>query len=123
MIEKTGRKRGGQPGNTNALKHGLYSDHISLLSGPHDDHELASMPPDKYDSELALVRVRLKDLLKKQAHASADDWFKYERAIEHHLDKIISMTHKNALLGRDGSSALVSVMAMIRQTNEEQDVR
>lgn len=122
-MKKTGRKRGAQPGNTNALKHGLYSEHISSLITPQDDHQLDSMPPDKNDSELALVRVLLKDLLTKLETASGQDWFKYQRAIEHYLDKIISMTHKNAILGRDGSTSLVSVMAMIRQTNEEQDVR
>ncbi len=122
-MKKTGRKRGAQRGNTNALKHGLYSEHISSLNGPHGEHQLDAMPPDKNDSELALVRVLLKDLLKKRETASGQEWFKYERAIEHYLDKIISMTHKNAILGRDGSTSLVTVMAMIRQINEEQDVR
>ncbi len=118
----TGRSRGAQPANTNSLKHGLYSQHISQHNTAQDDRQLDAMPVDKNENELALARVRLKDLIMKQDAAAEEHWFNYERAIEHYLDKIIAITHKNAILGRDGSNAFVTVMAMIRQTNEDQHV-
>jgi hypothetical protein len=112
------RPRGAPPGNTNALKHGIYSQYISLS----EDQELDPMPPDKNQDELALARVRLKNCLEKQQACPPDQWLDYERIITYYLRLIVSLTHKNALLGRDRRTAYVTVMEMIQQVNEEQDV-
>ena len=57
---KPKRKRGGQPGNQNARKHGLYSKHFTpeqfeILENADDLKDLAP--------EIALLRVRLNTLL------------------------------------------------------------
>lgn len=56
------RKRGAQPGNLNALKHGFYS---AVL--PHAQQErfrvALSMAPDELTREIALLRQRLERLL------------------------------------------------------------
>ncbi len=113
------RSVGAPLGNTNALKHGLYSQHISIQ----DDVELESMSFDQSQHELALARVRLKDCIARQQAAPAEDWHKYERSIGRYLSIIVNLTNKNALLGRDRKIAFVTVMEMIRQMNERQNVR
>lgn len=118
-YKPTGRAGGAPPGNKNALKHGIYSRYISVS----EDAELEPMPLDKNQHELALARVRLKDCIQKQRDSSAEDWLKYEKAIAYYLRMIVSLTNKNALLGRDRRAAYITVMEMIRQVNEEQDVR
>jgi len=112
------RRRGGQRGNHNALKHGIYSRHISLQN----DEQLAPMSEDKYPDELAMARVRLTTCLLNQAAAPPEDWLSYEKAVLHYLDKIVSMIQKNAVLGKDRRIAFTTVMEMVCQVNDEQDV-
>ena len=54
----TGRKRGGQPGNTNALKHGFYADVFNET----EIEEIAYVREGLVD-EINLLRVALKRLL------------------------------------------------------------
>ena len=118
MSKPATRKRGGQPGNANNLKHGLYSDLVSVR----DDVELIPMPRDKSDDELAFARVRLKQLVLKQRTAPEQHWLSYEKAIQHYIDRIAMITHRNAVLGRSEVAAYVTVMDMIRQANDEQEI-
>jgi hypothetical protein len=117
-YKPTGRPRGAPPGNTHALKHGIYSAHISAS----EQEALEPMPPDQNQVELALARVRLKTCLEKQGNCEPSQWMDYERMISCYLRLIVSLTHKNALLGRDQHAAYITVMEMIQQVNEEQDV-
>ncbi len=118
-YKPTGRKGGGQPGNKNAIKHGIYSQHISIQ----DDEEVGPMPLDHNDDELAFARVRLKDCILKQQSAPPEEWLSYEKAITVYLAKIVAMVHHNAVLGADKKEAFMTVMEMIRQVNEEQHVK
>ncbi len=117
--QPTGRKRGGQPGNTNHLIHGAYSRHISLRIR----HDLLSMPEDQNQDELALARSRLVACLEKQKAAPPSEWLFYEHAIQIYLHDISRFTHNNAILGRDHDTAFMTVIEMIRQTNTQQHVR
>ena len=54
------RKPGGQPGNTNALKHGFYSRRFRKLE--HDDLDAIN---DDLDNEITLLRVYMRRLLDK----------------------------------------------------------
>ena len=119
VPEESRGKVGAPLGNTTALKHGLYSSHISIQ----DDEELESMSLDQSQHELALARVRLKECIARQQSAPAGEWHKYERAIGRYLSIIVNLTNKNAILGRDRKIAFVTVMEMIRQMNERQDVK
>jgi len=116
---RTGRKRGAPFGNTNALKHGLYSEYISAK----EKTDLEDMPPDKNAEELGIARICLKRCLQKQATAaSPEQWLDYDKQIAHYLRIIMALTHKNALLGMDKRAAYVTVMEMIAEVNEEQGV-
>jgi hypothetical protein len=115
----TGRKRGGQPGNHNRLKHGLYARLVSAQ----DDARLQGMSPDQNENELALARVRLKTCLEQQSRASPDVWLAYERAVAQYISLISALVHRNALLHHDDKTAFMTVLEMINQVNEEQGVR
>ena len=54
------RKRGGQPGNQNARKHGFYSKHFTAEQWKQfqDANDLSGLSP-----EIALIRVKLNTLL------------------------------------------------------------
>jgi len=118
--QSTGRKRGGQPGNQNRLKHGLYEKQVSIEDGD----LLESMPADLNKHELDLARIRLKTCIEKQLSATPEDWLGYERAISHYLQLIASLIQKNTLLTKErGGDAFITVMEMIRQVNEEDNVK
>jgi hypothetical protein len=107
-------------GNKNALKHGLYSKHISVI----DDVELLPMSGTSNADELALARVRLDTCLLKQKSATKrEDWLAYENAIIALISQIAGMVHANAVLGKDQRAAFVSILDMIRVTNDKQDVK
>lgn len=113
------RRRGGQPGNTNNLKHGIYSRHMSIQA----DDDIQAMPDDQNRDELALARARLVACLEKQKHAPPEQWLFYERAVSQYLLAIAKFVHNNAILGKDRKGSLITVLEMIRQLNENQNVR
>ncbi len=90
-----GRRKGGQPGNTNRLRHGLYSKR--LLS------PAASSPT--YQSQITLYRRRLARLLMKQEGASISEYLSYERGIIHFVSLILELKRAawtgSALRGND----------------------
>jgi hypothetical protein len=53
------RKRGGQPGNTNALKHGYYSPRFHKLEAA----DLAALVEEGPASEIALLRVLIRRMV------------------------------------------------------------
>jgi hypothetical protein len=105
--------------NQNRLKYGIYAKQIPV----HEDDQLGLMPPDKNQSELDLARVRLKEVILKQAAAPPEQWIQYEKVITRYVTVIASLTHRNALLSQDGKAAFMTVMEMIRQVNQDQDVK
>jgi hypothetical protein len=114
----TGRARGGQPANTNHLRHGIYSRHISIQA----EDDVESMPDNQNQNELALARARLVACLERQKEAPPEDWLIYEKAISHYLLSIATFIRNNAVLGRDRKTSLVTVLEMIRQVNEKENV-
>ena len=62
MIVKTHhkRKRGGQPGNQNARKHGFYS---RVLTAAQQEDIPAAAAVDGLDYEIAVLRVKVRSIL------------------------------------------------------------
>lgn len=84
------RHRGGQPGNSNRLRHGLYS----RRQPPAGDH----LDPD---FQVALARSRLAQLLQKQeSSTSPRDWLSYEHGILHYISLIIYLQQFRTALRR-----------------------
>jgi hypothetical protein len=90
----TGRRRGGQPGNHNRLRHGLYAGKLHL------DHELRldRLGLNRNHMTIALARVRLARLLEKQAAADPKDYLSYERAIQYYINMLARLIHRNSRL-------------------------
>lgn len=109
-----------KPGNTNALKHGLYSRHISVKQ----DAAMKTMPADQNRDELALARAQLANLLDKRDEvADLKDYLAIEEKIILLLGTINSMTQHNAILGRDTRTAFVTILDYIRVNNDRQGVK
>ena len=118
-YKPTGRKGGGQPGNSNALKHGVYSQLISIP----DDENAETMARDNTIDELTFARVRMKTCILQQQASPPEDWLSYEKAANLYLGKIVSMIHHNSVFGSGKQDALMTVMEMIRQVNEAENVQ
>ncbi len=111
------RRRGGQPGNTNRLRHGLYSRRIAPIGGAVDRH-----------FQNALARRRLAQLLDRQeACTSPRDFLSYERGILHYLSMIIYLRQSRTFPGpptelypteRDGHP-FVGILDSLHLLNEE----
>ncbi len=87
----SGRRRGGQPGNHNRLKHGLYARQLPL----EQELRLEALGLDRHHLTIALARARLNRLLVKQAAAPDRDFLTYERAVMYYLNLIARLIHRN----------------------------
>jgi hypothetical protein len=92
MRAPSGRRRGGQPGNHNRLKHGLYARQLSITH----TLRLERLGLNRNELGIALARARIKMLLTKQAAASPREFLTYERAIKHYLDLIARLIQRNS---------------------------
>ena len=72
----TKRKRGGQPGNTNALKHGFYSHRFKSI----ELSDLDSALSDGLTDEIALLRVIIRRVF-EYADTGAEDLDAWSRAL------------------------------------------
>jgi hypothetical protein len=115
----TGRPPGAPPNNRNRLLHGLYSHHMSIQV----EQEVDAMPADRNTHELALARARLAFAMDRQHDAPPELELAWERVIAYNIRTIGMLTHRNAVLGRDSRTSFVTVLEMIRQTNEQQKTR
>ena len=70
------RKRGAQPGNRNAFKHGLYSAHFKQA----ERDRLDRVPDADLSNEIGLIRVELLRYL--EAEALADGQIDYETRLQ-----------------------------------------
>ncbi len=68
-METTHRKRGGQPGNTNALKHGFYASSFTSTEAADLDAVLAQ----NLDDEISMLRVALRRTFEVVANAENAD--------------------------------------------------
>jgi hypothetical protein len=65
----TPRRRGAQPGNKNALKHGFYARSFSNL----EDRDLQTVAASDLTSEIAMLRVALRRVFDSSSAATDPD--------------------------------------------------
>jgi len=58
-MKQTKRKRGAQPGNQNAHKHGFYSKHLEKARR----QEIEKAALTSLDEEITLLRLKIRDIL------------------------------------------------------------
>ena len=74
------RKRGGQPGNSNAVKHGFYTHSFHRDESDRLDTDIQG----KFDDEIALMRVlilRTSESIKDNTHISPQEYLAFLRGI------------------------------------------
>ena len=103
------RSRGAQPGNTNALKHGFYSERFSQL-------ELT-------DLETALLRVlihRFVEAIEAQPDLSLDDTSIYLNAIGSNMTRLAGLLRADKwLMGSDDSAVMQAIHSAISEFTED----
>ena len=99
-ASETKRHRGGQPGNSNALRHGFYSKSFT-------DAEMRRLEQDiegEFIDEIALARThasRLAELLKDYKSMSLDDVVSASNALNNYLDRIQSLSRAQRFMYRN----------------------
>jgi len=94
------RKRGGQPGNSNALRHGFFSR--SFTEAEMDD--LEKNVKGEFMDEIALARVNaahLAELLKDYKNISLDDYVSASNALNNYLDRIQRLSRAQHFMYRN----------------------
>jgi hypothetical protein len=117
------RKKGGQPGNRNAIKHGIYARFIAVR----DDEEMADMSNKDTGDELALARVRLVNALNEYKRAArkreASRMVEWDNSVLRHIEAITSIKLQG-LDERESETCLwQSIMDALREVNERQKVK
>ena len=92
------RKRGAQPGNKNALKHGFYSDQFKQA----ERRALNDIPMADLTGEIELMRVQMHRCLKAENQVESqltyEDHLSAMRAFSHAADSITRLGRLQTLL-------------------------
>ncbi len=110
----TGRRRGGQPGNHNRLKHGMYARKLPIEL----ELWLERRGLNHNHLDIDVARARLNQLLAKQAAAPPRDYLAYERAIQYYLDHITRLLHRNARSRLKPSFASQDLLTLVEMLND-----
>jgi hypothetical protein len=100
------RKRGGQPGNINALKHGFYSSHFTEAEA----EDIAAVSPGLQD-EISLLRViirRLSDIFLTDPDLSPSEQLTYLDLLSKALNRLSVLMRVNDLLSGSEDSKILS---------------
>ena len=117
------RRKGGQKGNRNALKHGIYSRYIAVQ----DKEEMAGMTDKGHSDELAMARVRLVNAMEeyKMAKEKGDRvaMVNWDNSIRKHLDSITTIK-SHILMERETEECVwTTIMEALRATNDREQVK
>ena len=92
------RKRGGQVGNNNALKHGFYSESFKLV----ENELLSSSDSENFESEIKLIRIIIKRTMDKIAQED-------DLTLEENLSVMRTVSFAAAVLDRLRRSKHIAV--------------
>jgi hypothetical protein len=113
------RKRGAQPGNSNALRHGLYSKNFT-------ETELTGLDQDvkgEFTDEIALARVqagRLSEILKDYKTMPFDDYIAASNALNNYLDRIQRLSRAQHFMYRN-QTTMAQALAELANIPPEED--
>lgn len=101
----TTRKRGAQPGNQNALKHGFYSSRFKKIEL--DDLDVVNAG---VQDEIALLRISIRRLFEYVTDEAVDveTWIKYLSTISAALARLSALLKVQAASGEFDMLALIS---------------
>ena len=113
------RKRGGQSGNSNALRHGFFSRSFTQA----ELHDLDQNVKGEFIDEIALARVNaahLAELLKDYRNISLDDFVSASNALNNYLASIQSLSRSQRFMYRN-QTTLEQALAELAQIPPEED--
>ena len=113
------RKRGGQSGNSNALRHGFFSR--SFTETEMDD--LEKNVKGEFTDEIALARVNaahLAELLKDYKNIPLDNYVSASNALNNYLDRIQSLSRAQRFMYRN-QTTLEQALAELADIPPEED--
>ena len=114
-------KHGAKPGNTNALKHGIFARRIRVVA---NIAELDTMSNDSNTAELAHARAMLADASDRRNDASDDETrIKWDYACRHWSEVIDGMIFRNANKGETELMIFSTLLEAVRAANDKQRVQ
>jgi len=113
------RKRGGQPGNTNAFKHGFYTKNFSLA----ERRGLQATDGIVLGDEIALLRVlirRFAEQIQSSQDVAPSDSAQYLAVIGEAMLRLGSLLRTDHMLGGSQSGTFVKQLSLVLEeiTNE-----
>lgn len=119
-MTKAKSNRGGQKGNKNAVKHGIYAKFIAVAD---TENALDEMKNDSNNAELALARTRLADATQRREDAKDDkERLAWDYACRHWTEIIDGMIYRNVNKGETQTMIFNSLLDAIRAANDKQNV-
>jgi len=113
------RPRGAQPGNTNALKHGFYSQRFSQL----ELTDLESALGDGLGDEIALMRVlirRFVDHIEAQPDLPLEETSIYLNTLGSNMTRLAGLLRADKFLtGSDDSTVMQAIHNALSEFTEE----
>jgi hypothetical protein len=98
--KQSGRKRGGQPGNVNAYRHGYYSEHFK----PDEIRDLDAYLTQGLTDEITLMRVMVKRLFQVASNAeSIENQISAINAVGRASAQLAGLLRVRQILGSDDS--------------------
>jgi hypothetical protein len=113
------RKRGGQPGNTNALRHGFYSHSFTLEELQGLDNNVKG----EFEDEIALARINalhLAEILNDYHTIPLEDFVAASNALNNYLDRIQSLSRARHAVFRAGTT-LEQALEELRRIPPDED--
>jgi hypothetical protein len=113
------RRRGGQPGNDNAFRHGLYSKYFTVAELKNLDENIDG----EFDDELAFARTQLARLARKLEDPESMSDIEYvatSRAASEYLDRIIRLKRAQKVLFHS-QTTLAQALAELAAIPPEED--
>ena len=115
----TGRRRGAQPGNKNALKHGFYSRSFRNL----ESEELDRLSNGLAD-EITLLRVLIRRVFEaaNDEEDTLDTWVKSLHALSMAASRIAALVRTQKSLNGDTDTQMAEALsAALQQISRERD--
>ena len=116
-MENGRRRRGGQPGNQNARRHGLYSQSLDP-TGQANLRRARRANPENLDEEIALLRARLMTAGSDDAHPAAP--LELQLQLLRTLAQLVALRHRLSPRQTKGlSDALARTIEEVRKAVQE----
>jgi len=108
--QRAGKRRGGQPGNVNAMRHGFYSRRFRSM----EVGDLETVMGDGLNGEIALMRVlirRMFDFASGSELTSLEDWSHLLNTLGAAQTRLAGMLRTQKLLVGEESSDVLSALS------------